>query len=140
MTIRRNLDITRLEIAMQNGWLAGMEIHQCITHGRTQKDGIIFGDVAHALHTLTKVFPFYIVHYQVLTLVTNHKVVCNARQVWMTQVGKNDSFKAKLARILIGGEQVFLHCYIHAQVFIYCAIHGTHASLPEYFDNAISLM
>ena len=45
---------------MQNGRLARVQVTQCIAHGRADEDGILFADVAEALHALTQVFVQYL--------------------------------------------------------------------------------
>jgi hypothetical protein len=67
-------------------------------------------------------------------------VIGYARQIWVTQIGQNDSFQAELPRVFVGGEQIFLYRDIYAQVFIDSPIDRTHPPLSEDLDNPISFM
>ena len=140
MSIRGDLDVARLEITMQNGRLAGVQIGQRITDCSTDQDGFIFGDIAHAFHPLAQVLPLNVIHHQILPLVPDHEMIGHARQVGMTQVCKNDRFETELTRIFISREQIFLNSHVDAEVFIHRAVDGTHPTLPEDLDDAISFV
>jgi len=52
----------------------------------------------------------------------------------------DDRFQAKLARIFIRSEQIFLERDLNAQVFIHSAIHRPHAALAKNINNSITIM
>jgi hypothetical protein len=58
----------------------------------------------------------------------------------VAQIRQNDRFQTELSRIFVSGEEVFLNSHIHAEIFIHRAINGSHPTLAEDFNNAISLM
>ena len=135
-----DLDVAGFQVAMQDGRLARVQVVERVAHGRADQDRLVLADRAGALHALAQVFAFDVVHHQVLALVADHKMVGNARQVGMPQVRQDDRLEAELARVLIGGEEVFLERDFHAQVLIHGAINRSHAALAEDLDNAIAFV
>ena len=93
-----------------------------------------------ALHALAQVFPLDVIHDQVLALLADDKVVRDARQVGVAQVGQDDRFQAELACVFIRGEKVFLDRHVHAQVLIHGAVNGPHAALAEDVNDPVTFV
>ena len=104
------------------------------------QNGFFFRNGTGAFHALAQVFPINKIHDQVLALLTDDKVIGHAWQVGMTQVGEDDRFQPELTGVLIGGEQVFLHRHIHAQILIHGAVNRSHAALAENFDDPVTFV
>ena len=52
VAIGRDLDVTRLDVTVQDRWLACVQVRQRIAHGCTHQNGIVFADIAYTLHAL----------------------------------------------------------------------------------------
>ena len=75
-----------------------------------------------------------------MPLIANHKMIGDARQIGMAQVGKDDRLKAKLARVFIRCKQILFNGNIHAQILIHRVIYRPHPALTENLNDAIPLV
>ena len=140
IAIRRDLDVARLDIPMEDGWLARVQVAQRVAHGGAHHHGILLRDGAHALHALAQIFPLDKVHDQVLPLVADREMIRHARQVRVAQARQDHRLEPELASIFVCRKEVFLDGYVDTQILVHGAINRSHAALTENLNNAIAFM
>ena len=140
MTIGRHFDVARLDVPMNNGRLARVQISQRVAHCRADHDRVIFADRTHAFHALTQILAINKIHDEILSLIADHKMIRHARQIGMAQIRQNHRFQPELTRVFVRGEKILFEGYLHAEIFIHGAINRPHAALTKNFNNAITFM
>ena len=140
MPVRRDAHVARLDIAVQHHRPAGVHIGQRIAQRHPDHDHFLLRQRPQAVHTLAQVFPLDVIHHQVLALIFDHKVVGDARQVGMAQVGQDGGLQAELTRVFLGGEEVLFNCHFYPEVLVNRAIHRRHSPLPQDLDDAVTLV
>ncbi len=119
---------------------SGVEIDQGVADGDPDLEGFTLRDRFLPRHPLAQVVPGDIIHHQVLPLLVNHEIIENPRQVGMPQRGQDSSLTLKLTGVFLGEKRVFLDRNGNVQVLIDRAIDGTHPTLSEDVENAVSVI
>ncbi len=140
MALRRNLHISGLDIAVNDGGLARSQVSEGIANCRSDQNHFFFRDQPHSIHALAQVFALNIIHHQVLTLVVNYKVIGDTGQVRMAQVRQDDRFAPELPGVLLGCEEVILNGNFNAQILIDRPVNRSHPALPEDLNNPVTVI